>query len=565
EAIAAIESGGAPKMRTTRATTRVSAATIEQPAWKRAVVPVLAAVAVLAVGITAWQLVFAGRTPAPIDTGLDPSRVAVLYFEDVTAGEDLSYVADGITEGLIDRLQPVQALTVRSRSSVEPLRDPRIPKDSIGAALDVGSIVAGSVARTGDRLEVSANLYDGFSGQRVDGETLQLSAADLLAAQDSVVEAVSVFLRERIGEEFRAQEQRSATTSDDAWRLVQRAERKRKDANERAGSDADAALRSLDEADSLFALAGVADPDWVEPVIGRGWVAHRRAQLEVGAEAARAYEAALGYAEEVLAGLPREPRALELRGTARFGLYQAEVDPDPDAQRQLIESARDDLQAAVEVDPTLASAHITLSYVYYQPELDDIPSALAAARRGYDADAYLENADETIYRLFWGNMDTQALTQARRWCGEGARRFPDAWWTVDCQLWLMVTPVIEEPDPDSAWRLKAALEERTESRFRRTRAQYLVGGVLARAGLIDSARSVFDATRQLISPDFDPDLELYAVEAYVRTLSDDVDMAIDLLKQFQTANPEHDFTKQLGTWWWIEVRRHERYPELGIG
>jgi len=564
EALTAIESGGAPKVRTTRATSRISMPVVEQPVWKRALVPALSAVAVLAVGIAAWQLFSSGRSTASVDTGFDPSVVAVLYFDDNTPGEDLGYVADGITEGLIDRLQPVQALTVRSRSGVEPFRDLDIPKDSIGGALEVGSIVAGSVARSGDRLEVSANLYDGYTGQRVDGETLSLSAADLLAAQDSVVDAVFIFLRERIGEEFRAREQRSGTTSEDAWRLVQRAERRRKDADGQAGDDPDVAILTLQEADSLFVLAAVADPDWVNPTIGRGWVAYRRAQLEGGAAAALGLEQAIGHAEEVLEEFPSEPHALELRGTARFGLYQAEVDPDPSAQGMLVEAARDDLEDAVEADPSLASAYLTLSYVYYAPEFDDVPAALAAARDGYDADAYLENADETIYRLVWGNMDTQALTQARVWCNRGARRFPNAWWTVDCQLWLMVTPEVEA-NPDSAWSLKAALESRTESRFHRTRAEYLVGGVLAKAGNVDSARSVFDRARSAISPEFDPDLELYAVEAYVRTLSGDVDISIDLLKQFQTANPEHDFGEQLGTWWWRAVREHPRRGELGVG
>jgi serine/threonine-protein kinase len=565
EAISAIESGGAPKVRTTRATSRISMPVVEQSPWKRAIVPVLSTVAVVAVGIATWQLFFSGGPAAPVDTGLNLSRVAVLYFEDVTPGEDLSYVADGITEGLIDRLQAVPALTVISRSGVEPFRDPSIPRDSIGGALEVGSIVAGSVARSGDQLEVSANLYDGFSGQRVDGASLRLPAADLLAAQDSVVEAVSLFLRERIGEEFRASEQRSSTTSDDAWRLVQRAERRRKDANQQAGDDTEAALRTLQEADSLFVLAAAADPDWVDPVIGRGWVAYRRAQLQDGAVAVQGLEEAVGHADEILADFPRDARALELRGTARFGLYQAEVDPDPDAQGRLVEGARADLEAAVEADPSLASAYITLSYVYYAPEFDDVPAALGAARRGYDADAYLENADETIYRLFWGNIDNQALREARRWCNVGGQRFPDAWWTVDCQLWIMVTPEVQDPSIDEAWQLRARFDSLTESRFRRARADYLVGGVIAKSGAVDSARSVFDRTRQLINPEFDPDLELYAVEAYVRTLSDDVDIAIDLLKQFQTANPEHDFSEQLGTWWWIDVRNHPRRGELGVG
>ena len=564
EALTAVETGGSPKLRTTRATTRVSLAAVTPPLWKRAVVPVVSAVGALAIGGVAWQLFFAEHR-VTVDTGLNPSAVAVLYFEDVTPGEDLGYIADGITEGLIDRLQTVPALRVISRSGVEPFRDPTIRKDSVGRALDVGSIVSGSVQRVGDRLEVSASLYDGFDGSRVAGSTLTLPASDLIAAQDSVVEAVSLFLRERIGEEFRAREQRSATTSDDAWRLLQRAERRRKDAEELVKQgEGEAAVSPLEEADSLLAQAVVTDPGWIEPRLSRGWVAYQRGQAEEGRQQIEWLQSAVEHANEALGISSNDARALALRGTARFGLYQAQADLDQAARTRLLEDARSDLEDAVAADPTLASAFITLSYLYYAPEVDDVPLALDAARRGYEADAYLENADETIYRLFWGTMDTEALRQARQWCAEGHRRFPDDWWTVDCQLWLSVTPEVE-PDVARAWQLRARLDTLTQSRFRRVRAEYLVGGVLARAGLTDSARRVFDRARSEISSEFDPELELYAVEAYVRTLSGDLDESIDLLKRFRVANPEHDFSKQLGTWWWRSLRNHPRYRELGIG
>jgi len=566
EALSSIEAGGAPKLRTTRATTRISMSAVKQPVWRRALVPALSAIAAVAVGVLGWQALRRGSGVSGLAGGdFGPRRVAILYFEDMSANGELADVADGLTEGLIASLSTVQALDVVSRNGVAPYRDPTLPRDSVARVLEAGSVVAGSVEPAGNDLRVTVRLFDETGSDVGSRATFQLPAVNLLAAQDSVVKAVADFLRERLGEEVRTRELRSTSANSAAWRLVQRAERRRKDADAQAEADPGAAMRTLEEADSLLVLAAAADPDWVEPALGRGWVAYRRGQLEQGPAAVPWIQEAIGHAEQVLAIHPREARALELRGTARFLLYQTRTDPDPAALRQLVESTRDDLVEAVEADPSLASAHITLSYVYYAPELDDIPSALAAARRGYEADVYLENADETIYRLFWGNLDTQALTQARRWCNEGASRFSNAWWTVDCRLWLMVTPEVQQPSVDDAWRLRARFDSLTESRFRRIRADYLVGGVVARAGLLDSARNVFGRTRQLISPEFDPDLELYAVEAYVRTLSADVDVSIDLLKQFQAANPEHDFSKQLGTWWWREVRNNPRYRELEVG
>jgi hypothetical protein len=93
----------------------------------------------------------------------------------------------------------------------------------------------------------------------------------------------------------------------------------------------------------------------------------------------------------------------------------------------------------------------------------------------------------------------------------------------------------------------------------------LVGGILARGGLADSATRVFDRAHAAISAEFDPDLELYPVEAYMRSLAGETDRAIDLLKEFTAANPTHDFSEMLGNWWWRNLRESPRWKELSIG
>src|SRR5688572_29979243 len=70
-------------------------------------------------------------------------KVAVLYFRDGDEGGKLTYLADALTESLIERLRQVQALTVVSRNGVAPFRDSDIPEDSIARVLQVGTIVDG--------------------------------------------------------------------------------------------------------------------------------------------------------------------------------------------------------------------------------------------------------------------------------------------------------------------------------------------------------------------------------------------------------------------------------------
>jgi len=246
-------------------------------------------------------------------------------------------------------------------------------------------------------------------------------------------------------------------------------------------------------------------------------------------------------------------------------LWVLRATTDPDSLNRVLQSAREDLVDAVEADRSLARAYITLSYLYYA--LEDVPQALMAAQSGYEADAYLENADNLIERQFWASLDLEIFDRARYWCAQGAERFPLSWRFFNCQLWLMATPAAEA-DVDRAWELKAELNAAIDNPYINTQTEYLVGGVLARAGLTDSARSVFLRTRDQVSGEFDPDLELLSLEAYLRTLTDepeDLDDAIDLLKRIAVANPSHDWEESAGTWWWRKIRSHPRFSELTGG
>jgi TolB-like protein len=188
--------------------------------------PAGVAVAVLALGFVGWQLLGKGGGTRASDGlgagGLDPRQVAVLYFEDLSSDGEWEHVADGLTEGLIQKLSAVQGLGVVSRNGVEPYRASDLARDSIARALEAGSLVSGSVEPAGDRLRVVARLIEGESGADIERASFELPAGDLLVALDSVTETVSRFLRQRLGKEIRVRERRAETASVEAWGLAQR-------------------------------------------------------------------------------------------------------------------------------------------------------------------------------------------------------------------------------------------------------------------------------------------------------------------------------------------------------
>lgn len=516
-------------------------------------------------GLGVWRVWHPGGTrPATAVTGLDPHRIAVLYFQAGGSGDSLGYLADGLTEGLIRELDQVQGLDVISKGGIAPFRGDSIPRDSVARALQAGTLVTGEIERKSGRLRTTVRLVDGTSGADFERASFEQPAGNLLAVQDTLSQKVASLIRSRLGEEIRLREQRNRTRSVEAWALVQRAEKARKRAEELVArkDTTQAVARSFDLADSLYAQANAADSKWTDPLIGRAAVALRRSRLGLDGTTAKPWiDKGEKFAQQVLTLAPQDPDGLELRGMLRYWSWILHLEPDPVAAKQLLNDAQSDLEAAVKVRPSQASAWAILAHLYNQTKGET--DAKLAARRAYEADAYLSNADQVIYRLFLASYDLSQFVDAAHWCEEGARRFPDDVKFTQCQLWLMTTRA-RQPDVPLAWKLadsvpKLSLVDRRE--YERREARMAVAMILARAGLADSARQV--AKRSRGGPDVDPTQTLAWEEIYVRILVGDTTEALRALKTFLAANPERRLElAENPNWWFRGLENDPRYQAL---
>jgi len=546
----------------TGAVSRVTAArrpTRAQLLWRRRMnVGIGAGVIVLIVG--GWLLF--GRRHGGGATGGGPlvqNHIAVLYFTDDSPDSSLGYLADGLTEGLIDKLSQVRNLDVISRNGVLPFRNSVLPPDSIARAVRAGTLVEGSLDRVRDRVRVTVRLVDGASGaDLLRRASFEVPAGNLLLIRDTLATEVARVLREQLGQEVRLREERAGTRSTDAWTLVQQAERIRKNGEALVlAGKVDSAVARFGRTDSVLAAAERADPRWVDPIVLRGQLVERRVRLTRNAAL---IEEGLGHAGRALALAQQDARALELRGTLRYRRWQLARPPDPQQASTLLDDARRDLERATNIDPTLASAYATLSSLYYQTK--DLQGAALAARRAYEEDAYLSNAPDILSRLFFTSYDLDQQRQAQRWCQEGARRFPQDFRFHECQLYMMTR--LEQPDVPRAWRLLAGIDSLVPAPRRQAihlREQMMVAATIARAGLKDSAHAVIERSRG--TPELDPEHDLVALEAFVRTLLGEQDEAIRLLQRYVAANPEHSF--RIGGdifWWWWDLQKHPGFQAL---
>lgn len=513
---------------------------------------------------------FEARSAPELDVlaaaGLDPRGVAVRYFEDFSGGE-LAYLADGLTEALIDELRSVRALNVISSNGVAQFRDPEIESDSVARALGVANLVAGSVEQVGDELRITTRIVEGLGGADVDRQTIRMPAQGFLAVQDSVVRVVALALRERLGEEVELRARQATTSVDEAWALVRRAVRLEQEANDRQVSGAfEEGLEVLRQADELLDQAAVADPGWVDALSERAVLHFLLARFTLDTRDVDGTDAYIGsgleYANRALELDSRDATALEYRGRLVYLRWLLDLTADRAEADRMFAAARTDLEDATEVADNPASAYSALSHLRYQ--IGDNSGVVLAARRAYEEDAYLQDAATILNRLFWGYYDTEQIDEAQRWCDVGARRFPADVSFVRCQLWTMIYSSANDLSIDRAWELADELESKAghdDHLFDRALGQTLVGGVIAWVGEADSATAVLERAR--LTPDVDPNFEIMGYEAAVRSVTGEHEEAISLLGRYLTANPGHSF--RVGTafhWWWRPLRDYPEFQAL---
>lgn len=496
-------------------------------------------------------------------SSMDLRRIAVRYFDDLSGDGEHGYLAGGLTDDLIDALGRVRTLDVVSRNGMEGFRGQAgVGADSVARALGAGTVLYGTVDAGGERVRLTVRVADGESGVEVLRASLEGSLSEVLLLREELARRVSALLEEWLGEEIELRWDEEGPGDGRAWTLVQRAERAiRAMEAAHAGGDRDEMLAAYTRADGLLEEAETLDEGWAEPATLRAWAAYRRSQMAVEAtEAARWLVEGEAHTRRALDRSPNSARVLEIRGALRYRAWLQDVALGADEGEVLLRTARSDLERAVDIDSSRAIAHQLLSRLYADA-LHDVARASVAARTAYQEDPYLEAADTLVWRLFRFSWQQRQLNQARRWCEEGSRRFPADPRFVRCELDLMTTTAAE-PDVDGAWSLVARLDSLAAGGTGEespAAGRIMAAGVLARAGMPDSARAVLDRVRSDTTGAGDaPEILILEAEIRSRVLGDQ-DGAVELLERYRAARP--DEAVEAG-WWWTDLRGHPRFEEL---
>ena len=132
--------------------------------------------------------------------------IAVLPFVNRSNDEEDEYFSDGLADELLNVLAKIPGLRVAARSSAFTFKGKNATVAEVGRALNVATVLEGSLRKSGNRLRISVQLAKVADGYHLWSETYDRTLEDIFAMQDDIAQSVVKELRTTLlGEAAHAQ------------------------------------------------------------------------------------------------------------------------------------------------------------------------------------------------------------------------------------------------------------------------------------------------------------------------------------------------------------------------
>jgi serine/threonine-protein kinase len=317
-----------------------------------AIVGIIFAPAILRSREKAQQKVLTPRTEA--SPPLIPEKsIAVLPFANLSSDKENAYFADGIQDEILTKLSHIADLKVISRTSTSKYKSKPQDLRTVAQQLGVAHILEGSVQRAADKVHVNVQLIDARADAHLWAESYDRELKDVFAVESEVSQKIANSLQAKLSPAEKNAIAQPPTSDLTAFDPYSRAK-----TLILASSLGESSRKNLLQAIELLDSAVARDPSFhaafCQLVFAHGqlytvWDDHTPARL-AAAEAAlqraieirpnaaethlargahlyrafRGYKGALSELEAARAGLPNDPRILELTGyiLRRQGKYE---------------------------------------------------------------------------------------------------------------------------------------------------------------------------------------------------------------------------------------------------
>jgi adenylate cyclase len=129
---------------------------------------------------------------------IEPHSIAVLPFSSKGTDEDQQYLAEGLTEEIIQELARFRKLHVASRSASFVYADNPVDPLKVARELGVAYVLEGQVRRLGSKIRLSLELINGKTGAAIWTDRLTREFDDLFALMEDVTSEVAATILGRV-------------------------------------------------------------------------------------------------------------------------------------------------------------------------------------------------------------------------------------------------------------------------------------------------------------------------------------------------------------------------------
>jgi TolB-like protein/DNA-binding winged helix-turn-helix (wHTH) protein/Flp pilus assembly protein TadD len=281
------------------------------PALKRktkitAVALIFLAVAIATVVVVSFRQ-SSREQPAVTITRPAPIRsIAILPLKNLTSDPGSDYFSDGITENLINTFSRIEGLKVISRGSVFVFKGKEIDPRVVGEKLGVGALLEGSVLKSDERVRVDVRLVSTEDGHVLwASNTYDRPVGDIFTIQDEIARNAAAGLRLELSGEDQKRLAKRYTENVEAYKEIL-----------------------------------------------RGWYFWSQRTPSGLRKAIESYQRAT----------EKDPRCAwaytGLAGSYAMGIWYIPLEPKEAMRKAKVAATR-----AVEIDPNLSEAHLTMSHV----------------------------------------------------------------------------------------------------------------------------------------------------------------------------------------------------------
>jgi TolB-like protein/Tfp pilus assembly protein PilF len=197
--------------------------------------------------------------------------IAVLPFVNMSGDKEQEYFSDGLTEEILNSLTRISELQVSARTSAFSFKGKDVKIGTIARELNVGSILEGSVRRSGHTIRVTAQLNNAVTGFHLWSQTYDRDLSDVLKLQTDIANEVANALKVTLLGDVAAKIEVGGTRNPAAFDAYLRASKAYREAQ--SDKDLQVVIAGYGEAIRLdlgYALA-YADRSLAFTNLGRNW------------------------------------------------------------------------------------------------------------------------------------------------------------------------------------------------------------------------------------------------------------------------------------------------------